>query len=47
MMVGEHEIQIIRVVVVVWLLLMLSFDVFVPTCAHPYNFWASSLFKYT
>ena len=35
MMVGKHEVQtIFEVVVVVLLLLLLSFDAFVPTCAH-------------
>ena len=37
-MIGKHEIQIFEVVIVVLLLLMLSFDVFVPTSVHPYNF---------
>ena len=32
---GKHGIQIFEVVVVVLLLLVLSFDVFVPTNAHP------------
>ena len=32
---GKHGIQILEVVVVVLLLLVLSFDVFVPTNAHP------------
>jgi hypothetical protein len=36
-----------KVVVVVLLLLMLSFDVFVPTSAHPSRSWASGLFKQT
>ena len=35
MVVGEHEIQTFRVVVVVMLILLLSFDVFVLTSAHP------------
>ena len=39
MVVGEHGIQTFEVVVVVLsLLLLLSFDVFVPTSAHPLLF---------
>ena len=34
MVVGEHGIQTFRIVVVMLLLLLLSFDVFVPTSAH-------------
>ena len=37
-MAGEHGIQTFKVVVVVLLLLFLSFDVFVPTSAHPFFF---------
>ena len=33
--VGKHGIQILEVMVVELLLLLLSFDVFVPTSAHP------------
>ena len=35
MMVGEHEMQSFELVVVVLLFLLLLFDVFVPTSAHP------------
>jgi hypothetical protein len=35
MVVGKHGIQTIEVVVVVLLFLWLSFDVLVPTSAHP------------
>ena len=38
MLVGEYRIQTFKVVVVVLLLLFLSFDVFVPTSAHPLLF---------
>ena len=38
MVVGEHGIQTFKVVDVVLLLLLLSFDVFVPTIAHPLLF---------
>ena len=38
MMVGKHGIQTIEVVVVVLLLSLLSFEVFVPTSAHPLLF---------
>ena len=47
MVVGEHEIQAFEVVVVVLLFLLLSFDVFVPTNAHPLSFldkWFVQLF---
>ena len=43
----KHEIQTFKVVVVVLLFLLLSFDVFVPTSARPYYFWTSGLPKYT
>ena len=35
MVVGKHGIQTFKVMVVVVLLLLLSFNVFVPTSAHP------------
>ena len=35
MVVGKHGIQTLEVMVVVLLLLLLSFDVFVPTSPHP------------
>jgi len=35
MMVGKYEIQTFKVMVVVLLFLLLLFDVFVPTSAHP------------
>ena len=35
LMIGEHEIQTFEVVIVVLLLVLLSFDVCVPTSAHP------------
>ena len=38
MVVGEHGIQMFKVVVVVFLVLLLSFDVFVSTSAHPLLF---------
>ena len=48
MMVGEHGIQAkFKLVVVVLLLSLLSFDVFVPKSAHPLLFWASGLSKNT
>ena len=47
MVVGEHGIQTFKVLVVVLLLLLLSFDVFVPTSAYPSVFWTSGLSKYT
>ena len=37
-MVHEHGIQTLEVVVVMFLLLLLSFDVFVPTSAQPLLF---------
>ena len=37
-MVWEHEIQTFEVVIVVLLFLLFSFDVFVPTNAHPLIF---------
>ena len=45
MMVGKHGIQTFEVVVVVLSMLMLSFDVFVLTSAHPYYFWIGSKSK--
>ena len=39
MVVGNHGIQTFEVVVVVWLFLLLSFDVFVPISAHPLLFF--------
>ena len=33
--VGKHETQTFEVVLVVLLFLLLSFDVFIPTSAHP------------
>ena len=50
MVVGKHKIQIFEVVIVVLLFLLLSFDIFVLTSAHPiiFNFfWTSGLSKYT
>ena len=38
LVVGENGIQAIEVVVVMLLLVMLLFDVFVPTSAHPILF---------
>jgi hypothetical protein len=35
MVFGKHEIQALKVVVIVLLLLWLSFDIFVTTNAHP------------
>ena len=35
MAVGEHEMQTFKVAVVVLLLLLMSFDVFVPTSERP------------
>ena len=48
MVVGEFGIQIFEVVVVVLLLLILSYDLFVPTSAHPLLFldkWLSEYFE--
>ena len=47
MMVGEHGIQKFEVVVIMLLLLLVSFDVFVPTSAHSYDFWTFGLSIYT
>ena len=48
MVVGEHRIQIFEFVVVVNLLLvMLSFDVFVPSSAPPLLFLIKWLVQYT
>ena len=38
LVVGKHGLQTLDVVVVTLLLLLLSFDVFVPTSAHPLLF---------
>ena len=46
MLVGEHEIQTFKVMVVLLLLLLLSFDIFVPTNAHSLLFLESVLSKY-
>jgi len=35
MVVDERELQTLKVVVIVFLLLLMSFDVFVPTSVHP------------
>jgi hypothetical protein len=37
--VGEHGVHTFKVLVIVFLLLLLSFDVFVPTSAHHLSFW--------
>jgi hypothetical protein len=44
--IGEHRVQDFEVVVVVLLFLLLSFDVFIPTSAHPLIFLTSGLAKY-
>ena len=36
MMVGEHGIQTVKLVVIV---LLLSFDIFIPASAHPLFIW--------
>ena len=46
MVVGEFGIQIFEVVVVVLLLLILSYDLFVPTSAHPLLFLDKWLSEY-
>ena len=38
MVVGEHGIQIFEVAIVVFLILLLSCDVFIPTSVHPLLF---------
>ena len=43
MVVGEHGIQTFKVVVVV----LVSFDVYIPTRAHPLLYLDKCLFKYT
>ena len=47
MMADEHGIQTFEIVVVVLLLLFISFDVSVPTTAHPLLFWKSALSVHT
>ena len=49
MVVNKHEIQTFEVAIVMLLLLLLSFDVFVPTNTHFLIFfiWTSGLSKYT
>ena len=39
MVVGEHGIQTFKLWLLLLLLLLLSFDVFVPTMHIPYEFW--------
>ena len=41
MVIDDHELQTFKIMIVVLLLLMLSFDFFVPTRAHSLVFWTS------
>ena len=43
---GWYEIQTFEVVIVVFVLLPMSFDVFAPQVHIPFYFWTSGLFKY-
>ena len=45
--VGEYEIQTLRIVIVVLLFLLLLFDVLSRQVHIPYYFWTSGLSKYT